>query len=247
MNESVAAPACFKEQNAELLKAAKAGDSEAKERLVERNMALVRSVAVRFRDRGIEWEDLIQIGSIGMLKAINSFDFSYQTAFSTYAVPLIIGEIRRYLRDDGMVKVGRRLKKQGAEILNAKEVFERCEGREPRISELAAVTGFSEEEIVNSLDAVSPIRSLSERVAGEENSMTLEQLIGDSERPLDKMTDSIALSQVIRTLPELQRKILFLRYEKELSQQKTGEILGLSQVKISREEKKILDFLKKAL
>ncbi|MBE6564551.1 MAG: sigma-70 family RNA polymerase sigma factor [Ruminococcaceae bacterium] len=247
MIDKGAASVCRMEQNAELLRAAKDGDESAKEQLVQQNMGLVRSVAFRFRDRGTELEDLIQIGSIGMIKAINSFDFSYQTAFSTYAVPLIIGEIRKHLRDDGMIKVGRRLKKQGAEILRAREQFEQREGREPRLRELAAETGLSEEEVIGSLDAVSPIRSLNERVSDDENGLTLEQLIGDREKPLDKLTDSIALSQIIRTLPDFQQKILYLRYEKEMSQQKTGEILGLSQVKISREEKKILAFLKKAL
>ena len=234
-------------RNEELLLACRAGDEDAKTCLVTENMGLVRSVALKFRDRGTEFDDLVQIGTIGMLKAIGSFDFSYHTAFSTYAVPLIIGEIRRYLRDEGSVKVGRRLKKQGAEVLRAGEEFEKREGREPHLHELAAETGMSEEEVVMCLDAVSRVRSLSERIAGEENGLTLENTLADGEGKLDRLTDSIALSQSIRAMPELGKKILFLRYGRELSQQKTGEILGLSQVKVSREEKKILEGLRKAL
>lgn len=236
-----------REKNMALLIEAKKGNEEAANKLVESNMGLVKSIALRFRDRGTEFEDLVQIGSIGMIKAIKSFDFSYNTTFSTYAVPLIIGEIRRYLRDEGMIKVGRRLKKQGAEILRAREEFERQHGREPRISELSEITGFDTEEIVYSLDAVTPVKSLSESVSSTDGNLTLENILSDGEETLEKLTDNIALSDVIYKLPETQRKILYLRYYRELSQQKTGEILGISQVKVSREEKKILDGLKKAL
>jgi len=218
-----------------------------RDKAIEDNIGLVHTCAKRFHGKGIEYDDLFQAGCVGLVKAVDGFDAERGFCFSTYAVPLIIGEIRKHLRDDGMIKVGRRLKKQGAEILRAREQFEQREGREPRLRELAAETGLSEEEVIGSLDAVSPIRSLNERVSDDENGLTLEQLIGDREKPLDKLTDSIALSQIIRTLPDFQQKILYLRYEKEMSQQKTGEILGLSQVKISREEKKILAFLKKAL
>jgi len=206
----------------------------------------VKTVAARFRDRGVEYEDLVQIGTIGMLRAVRSFDFSYGTVFSTYAVPLIVGEIRRFLRDDGPVKVGRALKKQGADIMRKREAFTALHGREPRISELAEACGLTPEEVVEAMEAISPVRSLSEP-AGEDDSMTLEGMIADGDSALDSLTDRLALAEAIRSLEPRQRQIITLRYYRNLSQQQTGDILGLSQVKVSREEKKIMEKLRKML
>ncbi len=233
------------ENNAELLRQARDGDENALAALVENNMGLVRRIALRFRDRGTEYEDLVQIGTIGMIKAIRGFDLSYGTAFSTYAVPLIIGEIRRYLRDDGLIRVSRELKRQGIGVLGEKERLSRTLGREPRLTELAAATGLKPETISEALDAVSPVRSLSEPQG--EDGLTLEGTIADLSSEIDRLTDRIALREAIGKLTDLQRQILSLRYDRCLSQEQTGRILGLTQVKISREEKKIMTALREEL
>ena len=221
------------------------------EQLTAQNAPLVRSVAMRYRDRlrshpGIEMEDLFQIGMIGMIKAAKSFDFSYETAFSTYAVPLIIGEIRRCLRDDGMVKVSRDVKRRGGLVLQAKEHFAQTHGREPTVKELSDISGEPQDVLLFLLDAVGPVVSLSESVCGdgEDDSCTLEQLLADESDEIERLTDRLTLRQAVSHLCERDRTILRLRYEKQLSQQQTAAILGLSQVKISRTEKKIFAFLR---
>ncbi len=221
------------------------GDSRALDELAAENMALVRHVALRFRDRGTEYEDLVQIGAIGLVKAARSFDFSYGCVFSTYAVPLIIGEIKRYLRDDGMIKVSRGMKAKGCSVMRVREDFIKAKAREPRLSELAELCQMSVEELSQALDAISPIHSLSESV-GDEGS-TLESFIAEKESELDKVTDRVALSEAISRLSPLHRQIIRLRYYDCLSQQKVGTIMGLSQVKVSREEKKILEELRRHL
>ncbi len=222
------------------------GDEGALAEIVEANMGLVKSVALRFRDRGTEYEDLVQIGSIGLIRAARSFDFSYGCMFSTYAVPLIIGEIRRHLRDDGIVKVSRTIRAKAVKLMHEKEQFSRKEGREPTLRELATLTGIPEEEVAMTLDAAGPVRSLNEQIGGEDGA-PLENFIADPEMPLEKLTDRIALQQAIGRLTPRQQEIIRLRYFRHLSQQQTGNQLGLTQVKISREEKKILALLKDAL
>ena len=224
------------------------------ERIVECNSGLVRAVALRYRDRirshsGMELEDLYQIGTIGMLKAVRSFDFSYETTFSTYAVPLIIGEIRRCLRDDGMVKVSRDIKRRGYLVLQAKEAYLQREGREPTVRELAAASGEPEELLVFLLDAAGPVASLSEPLGGDgdDEAFTLENVLADDEDAIERLTDRLTLHTAVEKLSERDRMILRLRYEKELSQQQTAAILGLSQVKVSRTEKKIFAFLREQM
>ncbi len=232
--------------NMTLLRQIKDGDESALEELITENMGLIKSVALRFTGRGAEGEDLLQIGAIGMIKAARSFDFSYNTEFSTYAVPLIIGEIRRFLRDDGQIKVSRNIKRQGVTVMRKSEELTRKLGREPTVSELAGACEMSPEEVTYVLEAVSPIHSLHEAVGGD-STLTLESVISDKENAIERLTDRIALSEAISTLDDTSKKILHLRYIKELSQQQTGDMLGLSQVKISREEKKIMQRLKAAL
>lgn len=234
------------EDNTELLQRLRDGDESALETIVIRNMGLVRSVARRFLDRGTEYEDLVQIGSVGLMRAARSFDFSYNTMFSTYAVPLIVGEIRRFLRDDGMIKVSRSVKAQGAAIMRMKEQFSSEHGRDPTLSELSELCDLPPEEIAQTLEAISPIHSLSERVGGEDGT-TLEGLIADKEDVIDALTDKIALHEAIGRLTKRQQEIIRMRYFCDMSQQQTGDALGLTQVKISREEKKILEILRKAL
>lgn len=229
--------------NAVLAVKAQNGDRDAEAELIMNNEGLVRSVALRFRCRGIEYDDLIQIGMIGLVKAVRSFEPERGFAFSTYAVPLIVGEIKRSIRDDGLIRVSRQQKKLGMDLLGAKTRLMNEENRDPTISELAAACNVSKEEAAMALDAISPISSLSE-ASDEDGTLTLESRLPDPENDIEKTCDRVALSQAIGKLPELQRKIILLRYFRERTQQQTALELGLSQVKVSREEKKILDFLK---
>ena len=233
-------------QNRELIARAQAGDEEAAARLIEYNGGLVRSIAMRFRDRGTETEDLIQIGMMGMVKAIHSFDIERGTAFSTYAVPLIIGEIRRHLRDDGMIKVSRGYKKLGIQLMRERTLIITEEGREPKISELAERCGISQEEAAVAFDAMSPVSSLSDTVYGDEG-VTLEGVIADDNNEIERLSDRIALSQSISKMPETWQRIVLLRYYRNMTQQQTADSMGLSQVKVSREEKKILEFLREQM
>ncbi len=235
-----------KTDNDYLIKLAQAGDKNALEQIICQNMGLVKKIVLRFKDRGTEYEDLVQIGTIGMIKAVKSFDFTFNTVFSTYAVPLIIGEIRRHLRDDGLIKVSRTIKKNGIDILRKKEEYEKQNLKEPTVSELSELCGLSVEETVSALEAISPVKSLQEPLGDDENT-TLANIIKDNNNEIDRLTENLALKEALLTLPETQRQIIFLRYFKELSQQQTGKILGLTQVKVSREEKRIMSILKKAL
>lgn len=221
------------------------GDTSVEERLMELNSGLVNGIAHRFKGRGTDFEDLVQIGSIGLLKAIRSFDLSRGFAFSTYAVPLIIGEIRRFLRDDGVIKVSRIQKRTGAALMHAREKYISEHGTEPRLDELAEAVGISVEEAATALDSTSPVRSLSE-VIGDDD-FSLEDVIPSTDDTLGKMLEKVALTETIGKLPPLWRKIILLRYYRDYSQQQTAEALGLTQVKISREEKKIFTELRHAL
>lgn len=221
----------------------------ATEKLICDNMGLVRHIALKFCGRGCEYEDLVQIGTIGMLKAIRSFDLERRTAFSTYAVPLIVGEIRRHLRDDGPIKVGRAIKKLGANLMREQSKIIAETGKEPHISELAERCGVSPEEAAAALDAISPVASLSESRGDDGEGFSLYDRIPDSDGLLEieHARDRIALAQAIRLLPPLWRQIVVLRYFKDMTQQKTAQALGLTQVKVSREEKKIVEFLRTEL
>lgn len=239
--------------NRQLLEMAQSDDeavaNKATEQLICDNMGLVKSIALKFCCRGYEYEDLVQIGTIGMLKAIRSFDLCRGTAFSTYAVPLIMGEIRRHLRDDGPLKIGRATKKLGALLVREQtRIMSEC-GREPHISEIADACGVSVEQAAAALDAISPIASLSDTGRDESEGLCLFDRIPDGDGLLDieHSRDRIALSQAIGLLCPLWRQIIVLRYFKDMTQQKTAKLLGLTQVKVSREEKKIVEFLRKEL
>lgn len=239
--------------NRELIEIAQGEDESeamrASERLLELNRGLVRSIAVRFKDRGVELEDLMQIGTIGLLKAIRSFDLERGTCFSTYAVPMIFGEIRRTLRDEGPIKVGRYYKKLGIELMRARNTVIAEQGREPHVSELAEAVGVSIEEAAMALDAMAPITSLSDFVCGDEDGRVLEDTIADVDSldANERFFDRLALREAILKMPEQWQKILALRYFRSKTQQQVADMLGLSQVKVSREEKKIVAFLQKEL
>ncbi len=236
------------ERNTCLLERLAAGDTAAESELMEENMGLVRHIARRFLDRGTEYEDLVQIGSIGMLKAIRSFSVERGTAFSTYAVPLIVGEIRRHLRDDGPIKVSRIYRRQGMSLMREKRRIQTEEGRDPDIRELAQRCGVSVEEAAISLDALTPVASLSDPLR-DEDGMTLEGTVSDadSDWESDAICDRVALAQSIGRMPPLWQKIILLRYFRNQTQQRVADSLGLTQVKVSREEKKILSFLREEL
>ena len=218
---------------------------EATETLLRENMGLVRNVVLKFRERGVEYEDLIQIGTMGMLRAIRTFDLSRGTAFSTFAVPLIVGEIRRYLRDDGMIRVSRSYKKLAMELTRMQREIAEREGREASIAELAAACGTGKEEAAVAFAAISPVASLSEPLFEGEKEEIGDRLTDDeSANEASILSDRLALREAIGRMPPLWRKILLLRYYRDRTQQQTADLLGLTQVKVSREEKKILAFLR---
>ena len=219
---------------------------QAMEILVEENIGLVRSIAYRFRDRGVELEDLVQIGTIGMVKAIRSFSIEREVVFSTYAVPLIMGEIKRHLRDDGPIKVSRVYKKLSMELGRARSKILTDEGREPTICELASILGITAEEAAIAIEVINPISSLSETF-GDDEKLTLESQLSSPDREIERLTDKIALAQAIARLPSDWQKLIILRYFKNMTQQQVANVLGLSQVKVSREEKKILAALREEL
>ena len=235
--------------NRRLLEAARGDGEEAEaatEELVRVNTGLVRSIAMRFRERGVEFEDLMQIGTIGLLKAIRSFDLDRGTELSTYAVPLIFGEIRRYMRDEGPVQVGRYYKRLGASLLNAKNKIIAEEGRDPTIGELAAICSVSSQEAAIALESMSPIVSLSDSAYGDEEGAELSSVIPDEDGMLEieRLSDRIAIDQAMSRMSEQWRRIIILRYYRNMTQQQTASVLGLTQVKVSREEKKIIAFLR---
>lgn len=232
-----------------LIAAAQAQDKvvadTATETLLAENMGLVRGAANRFRERGVEYEDLLQIGTIGMLRAIRSFDLSRGLAFSTYAVPLIVGEIRRYLRDDGLIRVSRNYKKLCVELCNRRAEILAREGREAGIGELATLCGVSREEAAVAMASAAPVTSLSDPVFEEDKGELSDNLVDEEGvHEHEVLNDKIALRAAIGRMPPLWRKILLLRYYRDRTQQQTADVLGLTQVKVSREEKKILEFLR---
>lgn len=237
-------------RNLDLIYRAQSGDEDdsmlALECIIEENMGLVRSIALRFRDRGTDYDDLVQIGTIGMIKAVRSFSFEREVVFSTYAVPLIMGEIKRHLRDEGPIKISRIYKKLSMEIGRARNKIISDEGREPTILELAELCGISVEDAAIALETINPIASLSETY-GDDEKLTLESQLSSDDREIEKLTDRIALGQVIARLPKDWQKIITLRYYRNMTQQQVADALGLSQVKVSREEKKILEKLKSEL
>lgn len=233
------------DKNPELIRRYREGDEDAGEEIVLLNKPLVCSIAARFTSRGVDIEDLVATGNIGLVKAINTFDFSRECAFSTYAVPLIFGEIRRFLRDDGMIKVSREEKKLSA-IVCAERERRQAQGESVAISDIAAALGVTAAEAASALSAGAPIRSLDESAYVDDDSVTLGNTIFDEDEEARNF-DKLSLGIAIERLEEWQRKLIILRYFRDYSQTETARILGVTQVKISREEKKILKLLKAEL
>lgn len=233
------------DENLTLLRAYREGDSEAGERLAELNAPLVYSIAGRFTGRGADISDLVESGTIGLVKAMRTFDFSHGCVFSTYAVPLIFGEIRRFLRDDGIIKVSREEKRLSA-LLCAERERRLTAGEDADLSAVAAAVGISVQDAASALFAASPVRSLEEAAYDDEDSATLGSTLCDEEEEI-RQFDRFALRMAIEKLSEPWQKLIILRYFRDMSQTETARILGLTQVKVSREEKKIMDFLRREL
>ena len=227
-----------------LLEAARGGDNDACEQMMEENAGLIWSVVRRYYGRGTDPEDLYQLGCLGFLKAVRGFDPAFGCQFSTYAVPKIAGEIRRYLRDDGAVKVSRGVKERAGAIRQARDRLSHTLGREPTLSELSAETGLEPEDIAAAEEANLPVASL-QMEAGEDG-FTLESMLG-TEGMEEGVVERLALRGAIDALPERERQVIFLRYYKNLTQDKTAKVLGVSQVQISRIERKAMEHLRKEL
>ena len=224
-----------------LIRAAQAGDRSAAEQLVVENSGLIWSIARRYFGRGTEPDDLYQLGCVGFLKAVAGFDLSYGTQFSTYAVPKIAGEIRRFLRDDGQVKVSRSLKERAAQIHQARTRLTGTLGREPAVSELAAELGLTPEEIAMAETATGMAESI-QRQTGEEGFSLEDVLCTDGME--DRILESLSLRNALAQLTERERMVIDLRYFHGLTQQKIAGLLGVSQVQVSRIEKKALGQLR---
>ncbi|MDD2959445.1 MAG: SigF/SigG family RNA polymerase sporulation sigma factor [Lachnospiraceae bacterium] len=224
-----------------LIEQAHQGDKSAREMLVEENLGLVFTVVKRFFGRGCETEDLIQIGSIGLLKAIDKFDLTYEVKFSTYAVPLIAGEIKRFLRDDGMIKVSRSLKETAAYVYNVRDRLEKKIGREPTMEELEGESGLEREEMMLALESCAEVDSLYRTIyQGDGNAVLLMDKLEEKENKNEKLLNHMLLEELLKLLQTQEKQLISLRYFQDKTQVETARELGISQVQVSRMEKKIL-------
>ena len=232
------------ERTMELIPLAKGGDVDAMEELVRCNMALVRSIVKKYVNRGVEYDDLYQIGSMGLVKAVKNFDPAYNVRFSTYAVPMIAGEIKRYLRDDGMIKVSRSLKELAGKAAAAQVELSSRLGRDPGIQELAEYMGENPEEISMAMDASRPHISIYEPVYGDEgDALVMDKLSGSSDGDDDAL-DRIMLQQLMSILEPREQKIIMLRYFRDKTQSEIAASMGISQVQVSRLESRIMKKLR---
>ncbi len=229
----------------ELIEKSQDGDKEAKEQLIKMHSGLVWNVVRRFTGRGIELEDLYQIGAIGLIRAIDKFDFSYDVKFSTYAVPLISGEIKRFLRDDGMIKVSRSLKENQWKIKRTMETMRNGLGREPTIEEIAKELSMEPEEIVLSMEAVVEVESMDQSIyQGDGKEIFLKERIADEKNEEEELMNKLFLKQLLDSLDKRDKELIVLRYFENKTQTQVAEALGISQVQVSRLEKKILRQMK---
>ena len=232
----------------ELIESAHKGDKQARDILITENMGLIWSIVRRFSGRGYEIEDLFQIGSIGLIKAVDKFDTSFDVRFSTYAVPMITGEIKRFLRDDGMIKVSRTLKETVVKVQRAKEQITKMDGHEPTIEEISKEIGVISEEIVMALEAGSEIESLYKTIyQGDGNSILLIDKIEEDKNEHETLINKMVLNDLIKSLTPKEQKIIEMRYFDEKTQTDIAKELGISQVQVSRLEKKILARMREAL
>ena len=233
------------EQTYEWIRQAQAGDSAAKDRLLQENSGLIWSVVTRFRGRG-EQEDLYQIGAIGLLKCIEKFDFSYDVKFSTYAVPMILGEIKRFLRDDGTVKVSRSLKELAWRAKKMQETAMQEENRELPLQELANRLAVEKEELILALESVKEVESLYASADGKEGTLQIIDKLADTTEN-EKMLERLSLMEALEHLDAKQRQIIMLRYFQDRTQADVAKCIGISQVQVSRIEKRVLSELKERM
>ena len=225
----------------ELIKRSRAGDKLAREQVIKANMPLVYSIVKRFAGRGYDAEDLSQIGAIGLIKAVDNFNVNFEVKFSTYAVPMIAGEIKRFLRDDGMIKVSRSIKEMGAKVKTARESLCGSLGREPTVEEIAGEIGATREEVAVSMEAAAEVESLYKNVGnGEDKSLCLMDKIEDHRERQEELINHMVLEKLISQLGEKDREIIIRRYFRNQTQTQVAISLGISQVQVSRLEKKIL-------
>ena len=227
----------------DLLRAAQDGDRQACEQVVEENSGLIWSIVRRYYGRGVEADDLYQLGCLGFLKAVRGFDFAYGTCFSTYAVPKIAGEIRRFLRDDGAIKVGRTIRERANLLYGVRERLRGELGREPVLSELAEATGLTAEEIARTELATDPPDSLQRET---EDGLALEGMLG-TEAPEEGLVERIAVREAVDALPEKERMTILLRYFRGFTQEQTARVLKVSQVQVSRLERRGLERLRRTM
>lgn len=233
------------EQTFELIRRSQAGEKQAKEQLITIHSGLIWNVVRRFTGRGVELEDLYQIGAIGLIRAIDKFDFTYEVKFSTYAVPLISGEIKRFLRDDGMIKVSRNLKENQWKIKKSMEVFAHEYGRDATVEELSQILEMEPEEIVLSMEAVVEIESMEQSLYNREGKeISLKERIADEKNQEEELMNKLFLRQLLEALDKRDRELILLRYFDNKTQTEVAKILGISQVQVSRLEKKILRQMK---
>ena len=238
------------DQTMDFILKAKNGDINAKEQLITENENLIKSLVSRFKNKGENYEDLKQIAYVGFIKAINNFDISYGVCFSTYLVPMVIGEIKRFLRDDGIIKVSRVIKMQRLQINNFIEAYKNANnGNSPTIEEVSKSLNISEEEIVLALNCAKIPLSLYDRQEDDDsdNSPELLEKLGDNSREEEKMIDKIMLRGLIDELPLREQKIILLRFFRDKTQSETAKVLGISQVQVSRLESKIISKLKQKI
>ena len=223
-------------ENTVLIRRAQAGERESREVLIEQNLGLVHHIVKRFLNRGYEAEDLFQIGVIGLIKAIDKFDTGYEVKFSTYAVPLITGEIKRFIRDDGLVKVSRTLKE------NARERLLKSLGREPTLEEVALEAALTTEEVILAMEAGARVESIYQSVYQSDGNeiYLVDQLADEKGDEQEKLLDRLLVKQLLKSLPEMERTLITLRYFRDKTQTEVAGLLGISQVQVSRMEKKIL-------
>lgn len=232
----------------DLLIKAKEGDKSARDEIVESNLGLVYSVVRRFYNRGYEKDDLFQIGCIGLIKSIDNFDVTFNVKFSTYAVPMIIGEIKRFIRDDGIIKVSRSIKELNIKIKILRDTIIKEEGREPSVNELAEKLMVTPEDIAVALEATTAPESLHSVVnEGDSNPVYLIDKFVGNEGAENELVDKLALKEVLNTLEQRERQIIIMRYFQRKTQTEVAEKLGLSQVQISRIEKKVLKVMREKI
>lgn len=224
-----------------LIKSAHEGDKKARDTLIEENIGLVWSIVKRFQNRGVEMEDLFQIGSIGLIKAVDKFDLSYEVQFSTYAVPMITGEIKRFLRDDGILKVSRSLKEMAQKAYGVREALEKQKGREPTVSEIAEEMDVPVEELMLAMEAGAQVESLQQVIyQGDGNDISLMDKLEEKENTGEKLLNRLFLEEILGELDGKERELIFKRYFLEKTQSAIAEEMGISQVQVSRMEKKII-------